>query len=194
MNVEQARHYVEKLKDQQDSLINCVRHFLRFCREGSDNLMTDLPTLLSDVKSFAQLAGKQRGEEVILELDPSLADIRVPDVPVRHALLNVVYNGLLHTEAAPSGTREVRISAGINGSPDGHITIRVTDTGTGIHADDLERIFEPYITTREDGTGLGLYLARQLLSAIGGSIDVEETFIFGGTTFCITIPVQKTRR
>ena len=81
-------------------------------------------------------------------------------------LLNVVHNGL---EAMQARGGELRVAAGVE---DGLGRVRVRDQGTGV--EDVERIFEPYYTTKVKGTGLGLLIARQIVEEHGGRIRVES--------------------
>ncbi len=85
---------------------------------------------------------------------------------LRRVLLNVVHNGL---EAMQARGGELRVAAGVE---DGLVRVRVRDQGTGV--EDVERIFEPYYTTKVKGTGLGLLIARQIVEEHGGRIRVES--------------------
>jgi signal transduction histidine kinase len=73
--------------------------------------------------------------------------------------------------------------------------VRVHDTGPGIHFDDWERVFEPGYSTKIDGTGLGLYICRNLLSQIrerglSANLAVTRSILWGGTTFTVTVPLN----
>jgi signal transduction histidine kinase len=74
----------------------------------------------------------------------------------------------------------------LNGDP-GSIAVTIADHGPGIAADLRHRVFEPYFTTKADGTGLGLALVRQTVEAHGGIISVSET-AGGGATFRLVFP------
>ena len=68
-----------------------------------------------------------------------------------------------------------------------HVQLQVRDTGSGIPAERLERIFEPLYTTKPGGTGLGLYIVQEIVAAHGGQTTVQS--VEGhGTTFTITLP------
>jgi signal transduction histidine kinase len=72
----------------------------------------------------------------------------------------------------------------------GFLRILIEDNGPGIHTSMKEKIFEAGYSTREDGSGIGLYISRNLISDMGGKIYVQESFILGGTTFALEIPCQ----
>ena len=74
------------------------------------------------------------------------------------------------------------------------VKVRFIDTGPGIHGKHMERIFEPMYTTKSKGTGMGLYICRDLLALTGGRIQVEETAILVGTAFLVEFQVAKTGR
>jgi len=72
----------------------------------------------------------------------------------------------------------------------GH-TCRITiqDNGPGIHVSLWEKVFEVGFTTRADGSGIGLYISRNLMTDIGGKILVSSSYILGGTSFVLEFPV-----
>jgi signal transduction histidine kinase len=95
--------------------------------------------------------------------------------------LNLVINGI---QAMPEGG-EIEVALNMD---DGELVISVTDQGVGIAADDLEKIFDPFFTTKESGTGLGLSVAHQVITHLGGSIKAERN-PDRGMTFSILLPM-----
>lgn len=113
-----------------------------------------------------------------------------PDLPPVHAdadLLSQVILGLLGNaaEVMPDGGRVV-LDARANG---GGVEIAVADSGPGVPADLRKRIFEPFFTTRARGTGLGLAVARHIMQAHGGGIDVADN-PGGGARFVLSLPAN----
>ena len=79
-------------------------------------------------------------------------------------------------------------SAVVVGSSCGHATVRVRDNGCGIPEEKLARIFNPFFTTKEKGTGLGMAISRKIVEAHEGSMDVASQ-VGSGTEFRITLPL-----
>ncbi len=73
------------------------------------------------------------------------------------------------------------------------ILIRITDTGPGIPPEKLVSIFDPYFTTKAEGSGLGLWIAQQIITAHGGSIQAQNG-PSGGALFAVALPLQKRLR
>lgn len=136
-----------------------------------------------------------------LELDLSALPSapQTPDGPVitgDATLLSVVFSNLIENAVkyspAPS---PVRLEATIeNGGPqDGRLTLRIRDSGIGITMEERERIFEKFFRSpraeRTPGAGLGLYLARQIISVHAGDIGVEDPETGTGTVFCVRLPL-----
>jgi signal transduction histidine kinase len=114
-------------------------------------------------------------------LDP--LDIRVSAHPALLArLLHVLYENAIHASAP----RRPRISTRAH-ARDGRVVTEVSDDGPGVPVEIAPRIFEPFVTARAQGTGLGLALARRIAAAHGGSIALVETRD-GGATFRIELP------
>jgi signal transduction histidine kinase len=109
----------------------------------------------------------------------ALAD---PDL-LRSVLLNLIRNAL--QAMAAGGT--LRVSTGAR---DGWATIAIADTGPGIPAAAREEIFRPFHTTRTKGTGLGLTVARGLVTAMGGTLALESE-VGVGSTFSVTLPAAR---
>lgn len=110
-------------------------------------------------------------------------------------------SGLAMTHSQPVIASEARQSPDLEKSPrpesglamtesSKQVIITISDTGPGIPQDKLEHVFRPFYTTKEEGTGLGLYITQQLIEKIGGRIKVEST-VGVGTTFEVNLPCQR---
>jgi two-component system sensor histidine kinase RegB len=100
---------------------------------------------------------------------------------IKHALINIIENGI--KEAKDKVTLELRVSrAGL--------TITIADDGPGIPAEVMENLGEPFISVRNQGMGLGIYLANASISRLGGSIEMRNR-VEGGAVTRITLPLAK---
>jgi signal transduction histidine kinase len=123
---------------------------------------------------------EQRGVEIALAVDDQVPEVDVDEAQIRQALLNLVRNA---GDAMPGGGR---LELAISRSSSGGAEIAVKDRGKGISAVDLPRIFEPFYSTKEGGTGLGLALTHEIIREHGGRIRVESSP--DGSTFVIELP------
>jgi two-component system NtrC family sensor kinase len=124
---------------------------------------------------------------VELDLGVRLPAIRADEGQLRAAFLNLLRNS---REAMPGGgTVAVRTGA----SADGGVEVEVRDTGGGIAADALGRIFDPFYSTKERGTGLGLAFALQVVREHGGTIRCESA-VGRGTAFTVQLPAAQEER
>lgn len=127
--------------------------------------------------------------EFISKIDPELPVVRADSIKLQAVLLNLLKNA---REAISPHNGRPRISFHAHSAlqPSGQfVTIEIADNGVGIPPEDLERIFEPFVTGKEYGTGLGLPVARRIIRAHGGTITVTSES-GTGTVFVVTLPVQ----
>ena len=157
-----------------------VQQFLEYARPPRlAPEAVDLDALVGDVAGRARSRAESRGVRV--EVEASGAGIAVVDpAQLRQALDNLVRNAV---EATPEGGR-VSLAARREGG--GH-AVEVRDTGRGIEPDHLPRIFDLYFTTKADGTGVGLAVTQQIVTAHGGTIEVDSR-PGGGTTMTVRLP------
>jgi len=109
---------------------------------------------------------------------------------VIQALLAVLDNAFHAIRANQTGRREILVI--VREGSHNQARIEISDTGIGIAPNLTKKIFEPYFTTRPEGTGLGLFFARRLLESAGGTLQLERSAVGKGTTFSITYPFLKT--
>jgi signal transduction histidine kinase len=128
---------------------------------------------------FNALAARQ-GVPLQLEGLADLGAVAVHAATLRRAVLNLVQNAL---EAMPQGGT---LTLAGRRMPT-HVQLQVRDTGSGIPAEQFSIIFEPLYTTKPGGTGLGLYIVQEIVTAHGGQVTVESMKGMG-TTFTLTLP------
>jgi signal transduction histidine kinase len=180
--VEYARVAVAELERVEKS----ISHLLRFAREEETQIAS---VVMEDVLESALETFRDRsargGIKIIRKYD-SDGRLEGDAEQLRRVLINLVGNAIDALEEARIGGPEVRVSMGENlaGS---EVWVRVTDNGRGIEDDVRDQIFDPFYTSREEGTGLGLALCRKIVDNHGGSIEVE-TASGDGTEFVLTFP------
>jgi len=180
----------EILKLIEDESVRCgaiVRNLLLFSRTpGAGFAEAQLNTLLERSTLLLQPQSDRAGVKLKLEADPDLPRIPCDSSQIQQMILALAINAI---EATPAGGT-VTISSALAGPADG-VVLRVVDSGRGIPPDKLHRIFEPFYTTKPEGSGIGLGLAVAygIVSRHHGTIDVESS-VDTGTTFSIQLPLS----
>jgi len=157
-----------------------VQQFLEYARPPRlAPEAVDLGALVRDVGERARSLAGARG--VAVEVEAPGSGIAIVDpAQLRQALDNLVRNAV---EATPEGGR---VSLAARREDGGHV-VEVRDTGRGIEPDHLARIFDLYFTTKADGTGVGLAVTQQIVTAHGGTIEVDSR-PGAGTTMTVRLP------
>jgi PAS domain S-box-containing protein len=178
-----ARDLVVTVRDAVDRSAALTRQLMAFCQRQILSLATvDLNALLrSALPQIRRLAGDR--VEVITRLQPQPARVDVDRVQIERALLTLVQNAI---EAMPDGGKLIVQTApfhygdhpeGAAGLPEGpHVVLSVTDTGCGMDERTVERLYEPFFTTKEQGRagGLGLAAVYGIVKQCGGQIEVDS--------------------
>jgi signal transduction histidine kinase len=176
---------IRRAADHQLHLIDQLLLFVRAGEEGAELQVTDVDVaeLFEDVRSMVAPLAAKAGLTLSVACEPRTILRSDPDL-MRQILVNLVTNAIKYT---PVGS--VRVAATADA---GEVTMTVTDTGSGIAAEDLDRIFEPFwkesrTTDVRSGTGLGLSIVQRLVRRLGGRISVAST-PGAGSTFSVTLP------
>jgi two-component system sensor histidine kinase HydH len=140
--------------------------------------------LLDEVVGLVEHEAQSAGIRIERQVSGDLPALHADRDRMNQVLLNLALNGI---QAMPDGGALILGAA----AADGTMTLTVEDTGPGISPDLLPRVFEPYVTTKTKGLGLGLTIARRIVEAHGGHIDVENK-PDRGTRFRVMLPVDGT--
>ena len=141
---------------------------------------TDLATLVQDVGQDLQPVVEKQGNLLRIHAEPGTVQI-VDRVKLKQCLYNLVGNAARYTD---HGRIDLRLVLS-----DEHVTLTVSDTGTGIHPADIATLFDPFVQSRQHrgGTGLGLAVVKAMTELMGGGCTVQST-LGKGSTFVVTLP------
>ncbi|MCA1591823.1 MAG: ATP-binding protein [Acidobacteria bacterium] len=191
LTVEQ-KNMVTMMERNTQNLIELVNDLLDASKLESGTMRlefssTELRVLVSELHEGMEHMAQEKGITLEEKIPEDLPPLRADRAKLRRVVVNLLSNALKFT---PNGGR-VEVSAEPSGDM---VRISVKDTGVGIQPDDLARLFDKFEQARsratrgEKGTGLGLYITRQLVELHGGEIEVQSE-VGRGSTFSFTIPV-----
>ena len=172
------------INSQISRIAKIIRDLVDFSRPSTHvSKPTDLNTILHDALNIVKYGKKVKDVTIALDLDPQLPAIRIVPDQIVQVFINVLMNAVDALDGRP-GTINVS-----SRSTDSVIDVAVSDTGKGIPEDQLDKIFEPFYTTKGvgRGTGLGLWVSYGIVKSFNGDIIVES--IPGeGSLFTIRLP------
>ena len=138
--------------------------------------------VIEEASALALVGAKERGIKVLIRIDPDLPTAEVDRVQIQQVLLNLIRNAVEAMEGHE--VRELSIGTATEA---GAVLVSVADTGGGIPPEIETRLFQPFVTTKADGMGIGLSVCRTIVEAHGGRLWVESN-TGGGSVFRFTLP------
>ncbi|HYY54025.1 MAG TPA: ATP-binding protein, partial [Candidatus Dormibacteraeota bacterium] len=190
-----ARRYVDIARGETERISKIVRQILGFYRPPAARAPIDLNAIVTEVIDLLRPQLRKARVEPRLDLDPALPQIIASADQMRQVLLNLAINSV---QAMPGGgalsiaTRPLsrgKRSTAVAG-PGEHLVVEIADDGPGIPADVRARLFEPFVTTKErGGTGLGLWVCREIVQAHGGTIRLDAVAPHG-SRFTLVLPLR----
>ena len=173
------------IRGELHRLDSIVERFLKLAAPSALELEpVDIKKILTHVCDLLRPEASTRKIEIVAELPPELPLVTADSVRLTQALMNIVINGV---QAITTGGGTVRVSAATAGE---YLLLRVHDSGPGIPSNELGEIFDPYYTTKPEGSGLGLWIAQQIAVSHGGDLRAENA-PGGGAVFLLTLPLQR---
>lgn len=185
------RAYLDVITQEVDRLDGVVEQLLRFARpirteERDKAKPEDLNQILHQAVTLSGHEQGRKGIRIVEEYEAGLPACVVMGGQIVHAVLNLILNAI---DASPAGG-EVRVTSGVRteAGEGKWAVLAVQNHGPAIPAKDLEKIFDPFYTTKEGGTGLGLAIAHQITAAQGGRITVHSDE--QATRFAVELPLR----
>jgi len=174
---------LEIIRGELHRLERLVDHFLRLAGPSELDLEpVAVAKVIDHVCNLLRPEAAARQIDLTTEVQSSLPAIRADSVRLTQALMNLVINSMQAVE------RSGRINVSAN-LVEAAVLIQVTDSGPGIPPEKLASIFDPYFTTKAEGSGLGLWIAQQIITAHGGRIQARNG-PSGGALFAMALPIQ----
>ena len=181
---EQLTPRLEIIHGELHRLEGIVERFLRLAGPaGVDLEPVEIRKILTHVCELLRPEAKAREIIISTQADEALPPVMADPVRLTQALLNLVINAIQAVERKG----RVEVSAGV---ADGRVNVSVSDNGPGIPPEKLASIFDPYFTTKIEGSGLGLWIARQIVTAHGGSLEAWNG-PSGGAVLTMRLPLKR---
>src|SRR5450631_206160 len=179
------RDALDKAGDQAMRAGHIIRRLRDFVARGeSERRVESITKLVEEASALALVGVKDLGIRVQFQFKPEIDLVIADRVQVQQVVLNLIRNAMDAMET--SQTRDLVVA--IAPAESGHVRISVTDSGSGISPEIAEQLFQPFITTKRHGMGVGLSISRAIVEAHNGRIWVEPNPT-GGTIFHFTLTV-----
>jgi two-component system sensor kinase FixL len=185
-STERLNEMMEKAIAQAQRAGDVIRRLRGFVSKGeTERRIQNLNQLVEEALALALVGARQRGVRTSLELDHTLPPVLVDHVQVQQVVLNLVRNAV---EAMEQVERR-ELTVGTRAVPEqGMAEVIVADTGPGIAPELADRLFQPFVTTKATGMGLGLSICREIVEAHHGRLTTAPVSS-GGTVFRLTLPI-----
>jgi two-component system sensor kinase FixL len=180
----QVRDAMDKAAEQALRAGQIIRRLRDFVARGeSERRVEDVRKLIEEASALALVGAKDRGVRVQFELAPAADFVLADKVQIQQVLLNLIRNAIEAMDGC--ARRDLLIATAV--LPGKMIEIRVADTGAGIAPDIAAQLFQPFVTSKAQGMGVGLSISRTIVEAHGGTIAPRPN-PGGGTVFSLTLP------
>jgi two-component system sensor kinase FixL len=185
--LQSAREAMEKAAGQTmraGTIIRYLRDYVE--KRESERSLEDLNDVIREAVTLGMLGHKHSNVKLTLTLDPAIMPAALDKVQIQQVLLNLVRNAI---EAMAGIERPELVISSATDSAGARITVR--DIGPGFSAEVADRLFQPFVTTKGDGMGIGLKICQSIVEAHGGTI--EATNGNPGAVFVIRLPLNLMR-
>ena len=156
-------------------------------RRPPEQTATDINDAIREVIEMIRPEAESRDVRVNLELVDHLPQVPTDRVQLQQVLLNLIRNGFDAMEETPAIERNLTIESALSESDS--VIVSVSDHGEGCDAQNLQRIFQPFYTTKKQGLGMGLSISRSIIEAHGGRLTAQPN-LTRGLTFRFTLPLD----
>jgi two-component system sensor kinase FixL len=163
-----------------------IRHLREFVSRGETERSTaDLRKLIEEAGALALVGSREENVRSVFEFAPDTGNVIVDRIQIQQVIINLIRNAM----EAMRGCRRRDLTVRARQNGDGNAVIEVIDTGPGIPQDVAARLFQPFVTSKPNGMGIGLSISRRIVEAHGGTLSASRN-ADGGATFRIELPLE----
>ena len=179
-----ARAVIKDVRQEISQINHIVGELLQTARpHPPQTRRSDLNITVEHSVMLARQQALAKAIEIVLKMNPDLPEVEHDGDQIHQVLLNLLLNSIQAIDGQGKIVVEIEARGGL-------AAISVSDTGRGISSENLPNIFRPFYTTKGNGTGLGLSLARRIVEEHQGSIEVTSS-VGKGTKFTVLLPIEK---
>ncbi len=187
---EEREKYVAQAVQATKRISDIIRDLLEFSRLEKPDVNAHCDVVAVIAQTLQLLEPQARFRHVDIEFDPPTVSLREAVISaqrLQQVLVNVLLNGADATSEGKEGRIQIEVTPEKH-----HVTLAITDNGTGIDPTLRDRLFEPFVSTKEEGagTGLGLSVCYSIVDAVGGEISFEDAEPDRGARCCIRLPLR----
>jgi PAS domain S-box-containing protein len=183
-NLVQTNTSIDRILRDARAADETMQHIRALFKHKSFNKKeASIPDIMGEAVRLVQEDPNKREVPIERDFDENLPKVSVDPIPIQSVFINLLSNAIEAMEVSRP-TSLVKVQAAV--TDQNEVLIQVIDNGPGV--DDPERIFEPFLTTKEKGMGIGLAVSRSIVEAHGGRIWAENN-PGGGATFCVVLPL-----
>jgi len=187
-DLEDVRRALREIADQAVRAGDILRRLRSLARaQPMKRERTDINAIIEQIRDLVLADARVHHALARLELTPGLPQVSIDAVQLQHVILNLVRNGLEAASTTESAPRELSLGTGL--SADGDVEITICDNGPGLSPQALERLFDPFFSTKAEGTGLGLAISNTVVRAHGGYLGHKPN-LPQGACFYIQLPTE----
>ena len=179
---------MQKASAQAERAGKIIRRVRDFVKKSEPNRSAvQIAEIIEEVIGFAEIEARKTGARISVSVPPDLPAVYADKIMIEQVVLNLVKNGIEAMRDTPRSERELAINARANGKD--FIEVKVVDRGHGVLAEQTEKLFAPFYTTKPEGMGMGLNICRSIIEFHHGRLWTVANS-GGGSVFSFTLPVS----
>ena len=178
-----------------DRICGLITDLLSFARPSKPNVAPEnVNDIVDNIARILESQAKEKNVEILRDFGTDLPKVWIDREQMKQVFMNLILNAIQAMKEGGSINIATRAISRIGAEPSGDfVQVEVRDTGVGIPEENLQHIFDPFFTSKDEGSGLGLAVSHQIVQEHGGFVTVEST-VGKGTAFFIHVPLGKPNR